>query len=68
MGIINTTSILDIEYLFIYLFIFYLFNVGNKNIQSKVYRRNSFSIKRKFKANGPLKICIAAVMLLHIDY
>ena len=32
---------------FIYLFfIFYLFNAGNKNIQLKVYRRNSFSIKR----------------------
>ena len=31
---------------FIY-FIFYLFNVGNKNIQLKLYRRNSFSIKRK---------------------
>ena len=33
--------------LFIYLFIFYLFNVGNKNIQLKVYRKNSFFIKRK---------------------
>ena len=32
---------------FIYLFIFYLFNVGNKNIQLKVYRKNSFFIKRK---------------------
>ena len=30
------------------LFIFYLFNVGNKNIQLKVYLRNSFFIKRKF--------------------
>ena len=32
--------------LFIY-FIFYLFNFGNKNIQLKAYRKNSFSIKRK---------------------
>ena len=47
--------------LFIY-FIFYLFNFGNKNIQLKVYRKNSFSIKRKTK-NGPLKIYIAADML-----
>ena len=44
--------------IFIYfLFIFYLFNIGKKSIQLKVYRRNSFSIKKKMliKANGPLK-------------
>ena len=28
------------------IFFFYLFNVGKKNTQLKVYRRNSFSIKR----------------------
>ena len=33
--------------LFLFYFIFYLFNVGNKNIQLKVYRKNSFFIKRK---------------------
>ena len=32
--------------LFIYV-IFYLFNVGNKYIQLKLYRRNSFFIKKK---------------------
>ena len=43
--------------IFIYfLFILYLFNIGKKRIQLKVYRRNSFSIKKKLiKANGPLK-------------
>ena len=35
-------------HLYFILFIFYLFNVGNKNIQLKVYLRNSFFIKRKF--------------------
>ena len=30
-----------------YLFIFYLFKVGNKTIQLKVYRKNSFSHKKK---------------------
>ena len=37
-------------YLFTYLFtclFIYLFNVGNKNIRLKVYRKNSFFIKRK---------------------
>ena len=33
--------------LFIYLFIFYLFNVGNENIQLKVYSKNRFFLKRK---------------------
>ena len=43
--------------IFIYfLFIFYLFNIGKKSIQLKVYRRNSFSIKKMLiNANGPLK-------------
>ena len=38
-------------------FIFYLFNVGNKNMQK---------IKKKMliKANGPLKLCMAADVLL----
>ena len=37
------------EIYFIYLiFIFYLFNIDKKNIQLKVYRRNSFSIRRKY--------------------
>ena len=35
-------------HLFFILSIFYLFNVGNKNIQLKVYLRNSFFIKRKY--------------------
>ena len=39
-------DIFRFQNLFIY-FIFYLFNIGNKNTQLKVYRRNSFSIKRK---------------------
>ena len=34
-------------FILFYLFIFYLFKVGKKNIELKVYRRNSFSIKRK---------------------
>ena len=35
-------------HLYFILFIFYLFNVSNKNIQLKVYLRHSFFIKRKF--------------------
>ena len=34
------------EFIFIYLFIFYLFNVGNENIQLNLYRKNSFSITK----------------------
>ena len=36
-----------LSYLFIYLYIFYLFNVGNKNMQLKLYRKYSFFIRRK---------------------
>ena len=36
-----------VKFIYLFYFIFCLFNVGNKNIQLKVYRRNSFSIKRK---------------------
>ena len=37
---------------FIYSFIFYLFNAGNKNKPLKVYRKNSFSHnKMLIKAN-----------------
>ena len=32
-------------FLIFYILIFYFFNVGNKNLQLKVYRRSSFSIK-----------------------
>ena len=33
--------------LFLFYFIFYLFNVGNKNIQLRGYWSKGFSIKRK---------------------
>ena len=36
-----------LSFLFIYLYIFYLFNVGNKNMQLKLYRKYSFFIRRK---------------------
>ena len=62
-------SQLTSEKVSVYLLIFYLINVGSKNIQLKVCRRNNFPLKKKqlIKAKGPLKICIAADMSLHIN-
>ena len=36
-----------------FIFIFYLFNVSNKNIRLKAYRKNSFSIKRNVTWRNP---------------
>ena len=45
-GFKDTLLVVSILVMFnlFYLFIFYLFKVGNKNIQLKVYRKNSFFI------------------------
>ena len=48
--------------IFYFTLFFYLFSVGNKNIQLKAYSKNSFSIERKMliKANGLPKGFIAS--------